>query len=69
MDRPQAFEYLIIWHPTPDQAKGGKKSEIIARPKLILAKNIEAASMAAAMEIPTEKKGELDQLQVVIRPF
>ncbi|HNG68634.1 MAG TPA: hypothetical protein PLP63_06805 [Saprospiraceae bacterium] len=69
MDRPQAFEYLIIWHPTPDQAKGGKKSEVIAGPKLILAKNLEAASMAAAMEIPTDKKDELDQVQVVIRPF
>lgn len=69
MDKPQAFEYLIIWHPTPDQAKEGKKSEIIAGPKLILAKSLEAASMAAAMDIPANKKEELDQIQVPIRPF
>jgi len=69
MDRQQLFEYCIIWHPTPDQAKEGRKTEIIRDVTRILSKNLESASMAASMNIPADKKDELDQIQVVLRPF
>lgn len=69
MEQQQLFEYCIIWHPTPEQAKEGRKTEIIRDVTRILAKSIEAASMAASMNIPVERKDDLDQIQVVLRPF
>lgn len=68
-NKPSLFEYVIIWHPNPDQEKDGKKSCIIADRKMILAKSHEAASMAASMDIPADKKNELDQIQICVRPF
>lgn len=66
---PQAFQFLIIWHPTPDQAKEGRKSEIIVDLTTILSSSKEAASMTAAMRIPDRLKEEIDQIQIAIRPF
>jgi len=45
------------------------KSKVLVEPKTILAVDQSGAAMAAAMEIPTEKKLELDQIEIVLRPF
>ena len=64
------FQYAIIWHPTDKQVKEhGMKSEVLVEPTSILATDERKAAMAAAMEIPTEKREELDQIEIVIRPF
>jgi len=66
----QLFQYAIIWHPTEKQLKEeGLKSIVLVEVKTILAKDQNSATMAAAMEIPTDKKGELDQIQIAVRPF
>lgn len=70
MTQPKLFQYAILWHPTEKQAKEeGLKSKELVGIKTILAIDQNAASMAAAMEIPAEKRTELDQIQIVIRPF
>ncbi len=70
MTKPTLFVYAIIWHPTPKQITDeGLKSLILVNPKTILASDLNAANMAAAMDIPTDRKGELDQIQIAMRPF
>lgn len=64
------FQYAILWHPTEKQEKEeGLKSIVLSEVKTVLAKDQASATMMAAMDIPSDKKGELDQIQVVIRPF
>lgn len=70
MSKSTLFQYAIIWHPTDKQIKDeGLKSIVLVEPKTILASDVNAANMAAAMEIPADKKGELDQIQIAMRPF
>ena len=70
MSKPTLFQFCIIWTPTEKQIKDeGLKSKILVEVKTILANDLNAATMAAAMEIPADKKGELDQIQIAVRPF
>lgn len=70
MSKPQLFQFAILFHPTEKQIKDdGAKSKILIEPKIILAKDQNSANMSAAMEIPEEYKGQLDQVQIAIRPF
>lgn len=70
MTNSKLFQYAILWHPTEKQAKDeGLKSKVIVEPKTILANAQDNAAMAAAMEIPAEYKTQLDQIEVVLRPF
>lgn len=70
MTNSKLFQYAILWHPTEKQVKDeGLKSKVLVEPKTILALDQNGASMAAAMEIPNDKKAELDQIEIVLRPF
>ena len=63
------FQYAILWHPTEDQADEGVKTKIIVDITTILSKDQSTATMTAFMSIPTDKREELDQIEVVVRPF
>jgi hypothetical protein len=70
MAKFKLFQYAILWHPTEKQTKeDGLKSIVLIEPKTILAVDQAGAAMAAAMEIPANKKGELDQIEIALRPF
>ena len=70
MKKSTLFQYAIIWHPTEKQSKDdGLKSKVLVDPKTILAESQPSALMAAAMEIPSDKKDQLDQIEILIRPF
>lgn len=70
MDKLKLFQYAIIWHPTEMQVKdNGSKSIILVQPTILLAKDLSSAQLAAAMEIPIDKKAELDQIEIALRPF
>jgi hypothetical protein len=70
MSNSKLFQYAILWHPTEKQIKDeGLKSKVLVEPNTILANDQNGAAMAAAMEIPAEKKSELDQIEIVLRPF
>jgi hypothetical protein len=70
MKKSQLFQYAIIWHPTEKQSKDDSlKSKVLVDPKMILAESQSSALMAASMEIPTEYKDQLDQIEILIRPF
>lgn len=70
MDKLNLYQYAIIWHPTTKQQKDeGLKSILLEEPTTILAKNESNVLMAAAMKIPSDKKTELDQIEIAVRPF
>ena len=70
MANSKLFQYAILWHPTEKQTKDeGLKSKVLIEPKTILAADQNSAAMAAAMEIPADKKNELDQIEIALRPF
>jgi hypothetical protein len=70
MHKSKLFQYAIIWHPTEKQIKEESlKSKMLVELTTILATDQNAASMSAAMKIPTDKQNELDQIEIVIRPF
>lgn len=68
--KAKLFEYAVLWHPTEKQIKDeGKKTVLIAGPKSILARDEKAAGMAAVMDITTDYRDQLDQIEIAIRPF
>jgi hypothetical protein len=70
MTKSRLFQYAILWHPTEKQAKDeGLKSKLLVELKTILASDQNSVAMAAAMEIPVDKKGELEQIEICLRPF
>ncbi len=67
--KSKLFTYALIWHPTDEEAKNGKKSVIIKDPTHFLAKDEKTASLQVAMEIPAEYKDKLDQVEIVLSSF
>lgn len=69
MIESKLFQYAVIWNPTKEQAEAGKKSELLVEINTILAPSQEKAGILAARAIPEDKLDEIDQIQIVVRPF
>jgi hypothetical protein len=70
MPKSKLFQYAIIWHPTEKQVKeDSTKSKLVKPLDTILAIDEKSVLMTAAMNIPTEYKEQLDQVEIVVRPF
>jgi hypothetical protein len=70
MAKLKLFQYAILWHPTEKQMKDEDlKTKLLVEPTIILAADEKSAGMMAVMEIPAEKKGEIDQIEIAMRPF
>lgn len=70
MNTAKLFQYAILFHPTKKEIEeGGLKPKVVVDLKTILSETQESASMAAAMDIPSEYKDQLNQIQIAIRPF
>jgi len=70
MTKSKLFQYAIIWHPTEKQVKDdGAKSKLVKALDTILATDDKSVLMTAAMNIPAEYKDQLDQVEIVVRPF
>ena len=69
MSKQTLFQYAVIWHPTDKQAKDGEKSKLIIPPTNVLGKNEKATVMKITMDIPKEYEDQLDQIDILIRPF
>lgn len=63
------FEYAVVWHPNEKQEEDGKKSVLIEGPKIMLAKEEKSVFMSAVSNLPDNYKDQLDQIDVVVRPF
>lgn len=66
----QVFQYVTLWHPTEKQIKeDGKRSVLLAGPVAILAADVDSVRMSAAIDIPTEFRDQLSQIEIGVRPF
>lgn len=63
------FQYAILWEPTEQQIKDGKKATIVKDITSILAKDEAAVNMMAAREIPEQYLNELDQIKIAVVAF
>lgn len=63
------FEYAIIQHPTKKQKEEGQSSTIVVPPKTVLAADERTAGIMAGRDIPEALLGQLDRVEVALRPF
>jgi hypothetical protein len=63
------FEYVVVWHPNETQEKEGEKSTLVEGPKCMMAKEEKAVFMTAVSLLGNEYKDQLDQIDVIVRPF
>ena len=69
MAKSSMFQYAALWHPNKKQEEEGMKSKLIVEIKTILCVDQKEAGLRAVMEIPAEYKDQLDQVELLIRPF
>ncbi len=63
------FEIAILLHPSHEDEKVGKSTELLVKPNYILAQDQAAATIMAARQIPDEAIDKLDRVEVAVRPF
>ncbi|HYD00755.1 MAG TPA: hypothetical protein VEB22_05960 [Phycisphaerales bacterium] len=63
------FQYAVIYHPTGDEKKAGKKSEIVVPVTECVAADEKTAGIIAGRAIPEKHLADLDRLEVAVRPF
>jgi hypothetical protein len=67
--KQKVFEYLVIKHPTIEEAEQGKGSEIVVPLGQLCADDERGAFVRASRGIPDEHMNHESRLEVVIRPF
>lgn len=63
------FQYAIYWQPNEEQVKKSEKPKMLVEVKTVLSSDEKGAFVLASREIPEEYLNQLDQIQVVVRPF
>lgn len=66
MKKQRLMEYVILWHPKKEE---DGKSKIIVPKKEILVNDEKQAFIFANRAIPDEYLEQLDQVEVIVRPF
>lgn len=67
--KQKVFEYLVIKHPTIEEAEQGQTSEIIVPVGQLCADDERGAFVRASRGIPEDQMKFEARLEVVIRPF
>ena len=63
------FQFAVLLHPSEEEKKAGKQSQIIVEVRTVLAQDQNAAVIQAARQIPEEYMDRLSRLEVAVRPF
>lgn len=67
------FMYAVLWHPKEQKAGEttvpSEKSKIIKEPTWVLAPDDRTVGIIAARGIPEDYLEQLDQIEVLVRPF
>ena len=63
------FEFVVIKHPTVEQAEKGVGSEIVVPVTQVCANDLNGATMLANRAIPQEHMDHQSRLEVAVRPF
>ena len=69
MQKPTLYQYVILFHPNEKEYEDGRRSETLTEIKTILANDATRAAWLAARDIPEELSENLDQVEVIVRPF
>ena len=67
-ERPKVYETLIVVHEPGDDDKPGK-STIVGELSRVLAKTDQDALILAARSIPEDYVSQLENVEVIVRPF
>lgn len=67
LNRKKLFEVAILLHEELDDSS--VKSEILRQPYVVLAENEREVTLRAAREIPEQYMDNLEDVEVVVRPF
>lgn len=63
------YQYCAIWHPSSKEEDFGQKSKIILELASMLSTGQDAALLSVARKVPEEYASQLDQVEILIRPF
>ena len=69
MGNAKLFQYAVIWNPSELQEEQGEKSKLIVNLTTVLAKSDKSVGLMAAKAVPEEYNEELEQIDIMIRPF
>jgi hypothetical protein len=69
MEKAKLFQYAIIWNPSEEEIKEGKKAVLVADLTTILAKTEKDALIIVSRAIPEQYMDTLNQLEIALRPF
>lgn len=70
MQKSRLFQVCSIWNPTEKQVKDeGLKAKLITDIETVLSQDEQTVRMKAAMSIPDEYRDQLEQIDIVVRPF
>jgi hypothetical protein len=71
--KQKLFQYAVLWHPKEKKAGESslpeEKSKIVCEPTIVLAADEKSVGILAAKKIPDEYNDQLDQIEVLVRPF
>jgi hypothetical protein len=74
MAKGKLFEYAVLYHPKEKKDAAGnptenKKSILVGEVKKIIALSETEVGMLAAKSIPDEYNDNLEDIEIVVRPF
>lgn len=70
MSRQRIFEYAVIKQPLEDEdGKETEPAELVVPLTAIMAKDEKQATLLASRAIPDSEMGNLDRLDIAVRPF
>ena len=69
MAKTLLYQFAILFSPTEEEAKDGKKPVIVKEITSIFAKSDQEVVMIASRQIPEEYLSTLSQIDIVVRPF
>ena len=67
--KERLFQYAILLHPTPEECRAGKRTELLGKVETLVARGTEEAVLHAARSIPAEHLDKLNRVEVAVRPF
>jgi hypothetical protein len=63
------FEVCIVENPTRQAAEAGALETIVTQPKLLVARDSQAAGFAAVLDADIPASADRTRLEVLVRPF
>jgi hypothetical protein len=69
MEKQSLFQYVVLQHPTLEESKQGVKSKVLVGLTEVLSIDQKSAALVAAMTLPAEARENVDQLEIIVRPF